>query len=154
MNMKYIIATILCGLMLSLAVPVFAQDAGPDPSQEGIGGIIHCGRDGARGPKNNIVDEEELCNFNDLIISADRLVRWLVFIATFFAAGALSYAGYLYVTAAGNEEQVKKAHEMAKGVLIGFIVVLAGWLIVYTISTAVLKERKGLNVLPFEQQSN
>lgn len=126
-------------LLLVTVLPVFAQSTSPDPTvgQGEAGGLVPCGRtlnkDGAL---------ENPCGFNDLIALGGRLTRWLVFIAAFVAAGTFTYAGYLYATAGGSEEQVKKAHSVFRVTLIGFTVVLAAWLIVYTIGEAVISPEK------------
>ncbi|MFA6410022.1 MAG: pilin [Candidatus Buchananbacteria bacterium] len=44
------------------------------------------------------------------------------------------YAGYLWMTAAGNDEQIKKAKSIIKGSIIGLIIVLAA----YTITSFVI----------------
>lgn len=123
---------LLVVLSLVVGYTAFAQEPGPDPS---VGGLVKCGRE---------VDEdgalENPCDWPDLIATAQNLVNWLVYISAFVAAVMITYAGYLYVTSAGNEEQVKKAHQVFRQVVIGFILVLAAWLIVYTISTAVVKD--------------
>lgn len=43
------------------------------------------------------------------------------------------YGGYLWMTAAGNEQQVEKAKDIIKDAIIGLIVVLAAYAITYTI---------------------
>ena len=46
------------------------------------------------------------------------------------------YAGFLYLSAGANEENVKRAHKLFGSVFIGFILVLASWLIIDTIMKA------------------
>lgn len=131
-----------------IAVPTFAQDTGPDPTagQGEAGGLVPCGRDlhpvgttDAQG-KDISGTPKNPCGFDDLIALGGRLTRWLVFMSAFIAAGTFTYAGYLYATAGGSEERVKKAHSVFKVTLIGFIIVLAAWLIVYTIGTTVVTD--------------
>ena len=45
------------------------------------------------------------------------------------------YAGFLYLTAAGSETQVKKAHSVMFKAVVGLIVALLAWLIVQFILT-------------------
>ena len=126
-------------VLVALTVPLypsFAQDQNPDPSQQGEQkGLVRCGRELASdGSLKNP------CDFEDLVALAQILIEWLIYISVSVAAIMFTYAGYLYVTAAGSEEQVKKAHEIFRNVFIGFILVLAAWLIVYTISIAVVAD--------------
>ena len=73
------------------------------------------------------------CKFSDFLILANRIINLAILISAALAAIAFAYAGFLYTTAAGSMEQIKKAHEVFKNVAIGFIIVLSAWLIVYTI---------------------
>ncbi len=70
------------------------------------------------------------CGWDELIAAIDRLIDFGMLIAAPLAAIAFVWAGVLYLTAAGNEGQIKKAHGIFKSVLIGFILVLSAWLIV------------------------
>jgi hypothetical protein len=78
------------------------------------------------------------CNFNDLVSLVQRIINWLIIIAVPIAAGLFAYAGFLYITSAGDEGKISKAHGIFRNVLIGFIIVLSAWLVVYTITTALL----------------
>lgn len=143
-------------VVFTLSVPIaFSQDPGPDPTVEGgiSIGLVPCGNVGENNEglfKSDSFDESgkdisgtliEPCNFNHLIVLAQRLINWLVFISVFVGAALFAYAGLLYVSSAGSEDKVKKAHDLFRSVLVGFLLVLAAWLIVYTISTAVIKEQ-------------
>jgi len=133
---------------------VFAQGPGPDPTVESgkAVGLVRCGR--VLNPPGTIDASgrdvsgslKDPCGFDDLVATAQNLVNWLVYLSVFVAAAMFTYAGYLYVASGGSEEQVKKAHEIFRSVLIGFLLVLAAWLIVYTISIAVIKD-ENLNIL-------
>ena len=137
-NLKLLKVFLLLLVVLSLVIgpTALAQtDLGPDPSTGGIGGLVRCGRElDAQGNLKNP------CDWKDLVATAQNLVNWLVYISVFVAAAMFTYAGYLYVTSMGSEEQLKKAHEVFRNVLIGFLLVLAAWLVVYTISITVLKD--------------
>jgi len=130
--MKYLTFIFIALIIFTFVVPVHAQPANADPSE---GGLVKCGR---------LLDSEgkleNPCDFVDLIATAQNLVNWLIYISVFVGAAMFTYAGYLYVTAFGNETQVAKAHETFKTVIVGFILVLAAWLIVYTISIAVVED--------------
>ncbi len=47
----------------------------------------------------------------------------------------MSYAGVLWMTAGGNEEQINKAKKIIKGSVIGFLVVILSYTIVFGIAS-------------------
>lgn len=73
------------------------------------------------------------CGFDKLMGVARNIVNFAILIAAPLSAIAFMWAGVLYFSAAGNEGQIKKAHEIFKKVLIGFIIVLSAWLVVSVI---------------------
>ena len=62
------------------------------------------------------------------------------------AAVAFAWAGVLYLTAAGDEGKIGKAHAIFTDVLIGLGIVLSAWLIVKLIVTG-LGVKSGLSPL-------
>jgi hypothetical protein len=70
------------------------------------------------------------CGFCELIDLIQNVINFLIFLATFAATLLFVYAGFLYLTAAGNKGQISRAHSIFVSVLIGFVVLLAGWLII------------------------
>lgn len=74
------------------------------------------------------------CGFNEAIKLINNVINFLLFvIATPLAALAIAYAGFLYLTAGGNAENVSKAKTILKNVVFGYVIALAAWLIVNTI---------------------
>jgi len=90
------------------------------------------------GVDGNFSKEEE-CNFNHLVQTTQNLINFIIAIAVFLAAIAFIWAGVLYMTSAGDEGKVKQAHTIFKNAAIGFIIALAAWLIVFTITNAFLQ---------------
>lgn len=70
------------------------------------------------------------CNACALVTLGQNVLNLLVALSAFVAVLAFTYAGFLMVTAAGNEAQVTKAKGTFSAVAIGFIIVLAAWLII------------------------
>ena len=91
-------------------------------------GIVPCGGEG-----------QPDCDFNQLIILIQSIINFLLFIAAPIAAVMFAYAGWLYLSAAGNQGQVEKAHKIFTTVFMGIVIALAAWLIVNVISTVLLK---------------
>lgn len=131
-----LLSTILVAILFLSGQFVHAQQniediAGTDPSAER--GIVPC--DGTD------------CGFDDLIRMSSNLINWLIYISIPIAAVVFMYAGVLYVTAAGNPSRVSQAHELFKNVAFGLVIVLAAWLIVYTITNALLEDDQQIQLL-------
>ena len=81
------------------------------------------------------------CQFNDLYRLGQNIITFIFYLSVPAATVLFSYAGYLYMTAAGDPGQVEKAHEIFKNVAIGFIIICAAWLIVYTILESLINPK-------------
>ena len=130
--LAFAVATVL---FASMPVFAFAADV-PDE------GLVPCGNDKTNNTVNNP------CTFNDLVTLAQTVINFLIFkIAAPLAAVMFIWAGFLYLTAAGNEGQVKKAHELFWAVFIGIVIALAAWLLVNAVLTFFLGEDSIFNFL-------
>lgn len=65
----------------------------------------------------------------------------LIMIGTIFLV-LIVYGGYLWMTARGNQEQVKKAKDIVIQASIGLVLVLAAWAITFFILIATLEATK------------
>ena len=61
---------------------------------------------------------------------ADNLLRYFVYLSSMAVSVMFAYAGFLYVTAAGNRNNIEEAHKVFSNSLIGIIVILTSFLIV------------------------
>lgn len=59
---------------------------------------------------------------------------FFVVIAGFFAMGALFYGGFRYMTSVGNPEALKDAKDQIFAALLGLLILLSSWLILYNIN--------------------
>ncbi|MFC1720809.1 hypothetical protein ACFL0K_00975 [Patescibacteria group bacterium] len=73
------------------------------------------------------------CDFNMLVQLAQNIIEFIIMASPFVAAVAFAYAGWMYITAAGDTGQIKKAHGIFTSVFIGLVIILAAWLIVKAI---------------------
>lgn len=89
---------------------------------------------------NLIVCDGPNCTFADLITLVQNLINFLIIISTFLATAAFAYAGILLLTSGGNESALKKAKDIFWKVLIGYLWILGAWLLVYTITSVLLKD--------------
>lgn len=78
------------------------------------------------------------CDFNSLMTLINRVMNFIVYLSIPLAAISISYAGYLYISAYGDTGKIQDAHKMFGKIIWGFVFVLAGWLIVYSIMSALL----------------
>jgi len=90
-----------------------------------------------RDSKGQLTNEKGFknpCDFDDVMFLINNIIEFLLFyLATPLAAIALCYAGFLLLFSGGSSEKVTKAKKIIKNVIIGYILALAGWLIVKTI---------------------
>jgi hypothetical protein len=93
------------------------------------GGLVPCS--GVSG-----VNGAEKCTFEDLIILVQNLIDFLITIGTVIAMLVFAYAGFLYLTAGGDSNQVSRAHSVFRKVIFGFVIMLVAWLVVNTILAA------------------
>lgn len=76
---------------------------------------------------------------NDVRAYIVTLIRVVLSVVGFLFFGLLVYAGYLWTTAGGNEEAVKKGRSIATKAIIGFAVILAAYAITTFITTFLQK---------------
>lgn len=93
-------------------------------------GLVPCGyQEVLPGGDAKVAAED--CTFEDFIILAKLVMNFLLFtIAVPVAAISFAWAGWLYLSAAGNESKVAEAHRIFGYVVLGLCVALAAWLIV------------------------
>ena len=102
-----------------LAIPLVTSAALPDE-------IVPC----------NGVD----CDVCDIATLAQRTLNAGIYIAVFLSAILFAWAGWKYVSAGGDSGKVRSAREIFTNVLIGLIIILAGWLVVDTIMKTFVSE--------------
>lgn len=81
---------------------------------------------------------DDPCTYKDLVELAQVVVHDLVILSTFVAVAVFAYAGFKLLFSGGNEGEFTKAKSMFTKVALGYLWILAAWLIVYTISKALL----------------
>lgn len=86
------------------------------------------------------VSNETGCGFNDFLILAQTIMNFIRDLSITVAVIMFTWAGVLYLTAAGAQDQIKKAHKIFTNVLIGFIVIISAWLVINTIANALLNK--------------
>ncbi len=79
------------------------------------------------------------CNVSSLVQLVQKILELIGTIAPFIAAALFAWGGILYMTAQGDSGKISNAHKLFGYAVLGLIITLAAWLIVYAIM-------KGLNV--------
>jgi hypothetical protein len=94
---------------------------------------------GAQTTENTIIPNcSPNCGYNDLLKLVNNIIKWIIMISAPIAAGVFAWAGILYMTT-GVSDKKSEAKEMLQKVFIGFVAILAAWIIVNTITTALLR---------------
>ena len=127
--MSKIVITLLFISGMLFPAQSYAQYIGSEnPRDTGDNGFQLVPCDGVKVP----------CDFNALMTLINRVMNFILYLSIPLAAISISYAGYLYISAVGDTGKIEEAHKIFGSVLKGFAFVLAGWLIVYTIMSALL----------------
>lgn len=127
--MSKIIITFLFLASVFLPMQTHAQYIGSDnPRDTGDNGFQLVPCDGVVVP----------CDFNALMKLLNRVMNFILYMSIPLAAISISYAGALYIFAVGDTGKIQEAHKMFGKIIWGFVFVLAGWLIVYSIMSMLL----------------
>ena len=105
-------------------------------------------------PGHGIVPSQSLCanpgqpggpylQGADLVHLVQHAIQLAILLSALVATIMFVYAGFLYVTAAANAENLEKAKRVFSTVLIGFVLVLTAWLIVDLILTTLTPHKDG-----------
>ena len=78
------------------------------------------------------------CGYYDLIKLVNNIIKWIIITSVPVAAGVFAWAGINMMMHAGNPGKRKESIDMMKKVFFGFVFILAAWIIVGTITKALL----------------
>jgi hypothetical protein len=94
----------------------------------------------AAGLVPEVCEDGSACSACHLIELANNVIKWLIGVLTIIFAVVVVVAGFKLVTSGGNTSARDSAKEMVTNALIGFILVLAAWLIIDTIMKGLLPD--------------
>jgi hypothetical protein len=130
-NSRVVIFTLLLSIIW---MPLVMHAQTPDVQKPGF--LIVCDNT----PQNP-------CDFTALMVLAVRVMQLLIYgVAPVVGIAAFIYAGWLYLTAGADTKQAEKARDIFRDVVIGFAIVLAAWLLVYTIVNEFIDKRFDLPI--------
>jgi len=104
--MKFLSKTMVWVLPVLAFAPLFAFSAG----------LVPCD-----GPD---------CNIGSFVSAISNGIDWVIKIAGSIAALAFAWAGVKYLTAGGDPSKIKQSHQIFWSVIVGFVIIMAAWLIV------------------------
>lgn len=78
------------------------------------------------------------CGFNQLVELAQNVITNLILLSTLLAVVAFIWAGFLLIASQGNSSKKEEAKKVLMNVLKGYLWILVAWLLIYTITSAVL----------------
>lgn len=100
-------------ILTSTLLPAFVFSAGED-----VTSIV----------PQNCWDTE--CTLADLIVLFNNVGYWSIIFVTSVATVLFVYAGFLYIMAQGDTGKVKQATGIFRNVVIGFVIILASYILV------------------------
>ncbi|MDO8529735.1 MAG: hypothetical protein Q7S18_03640 [bacterium] len=92
--------------------------------------LVPCGRN--PGP-NVSVDESRMCTLCHLVVGVKGLIDFGFKIMVIIGIVMITIAGVLYIISTGETSMMENAKGMLKNTLIGFAIILGGWLMVNTL---------------------
>lgn len=73
------------------------------------------------------------CDFLYFVQMINGIINWIISISVIIFTISLIYGGFLYLTSGEKPSQKEDAKKIMLNTLYGFLIILASWLIVYTI---------------------
>lgn len=92
-------------------------------------GLVPCGDD-PTGSSYLLATGCNLCDFGQLV---QNVINYLTVISIPISALLFFYAGYLFLTAGGNQYKITQGRRVMGSAVIGFLIVCAAWLVIQTI---------------------
>ncbi len=81
------------------------------------------------------------CTVGDFFYLVARVTNWLISLGGLYAVVHIVISGFKLVLSQGNEEAVKKAREGITNAILGFVLILAAFLIVNTVVTKLVPSK-------------
>lgn len=137
MKQKVLVFLILIAV-LAPAVVLAANDAAlaqKNLANQTASRFLKCGFD---TDGDGMVAGAEECGFTDVVLVIKNIINYLIVLGLAVSVISFSYAGYLMMTSGGAAENINHAKSIFTKVVIGFIIMIAAWLIVKTIEITFL----------------
>lgn len=108
-------------------------------------GIVVCGRhtaetDPGKTPQQIAELNIKECNFQGFVAFINRLVNYIIILATLFMVFAIGYTGWEYLTAGEQPATLAKLKERLWSIIIGIVILLGSWILFRTVADTLLTE--------------
>ena len=127
-------------LLSALDSPLAVRPAAPDNPWEQQQSVMGC--DGSRSVGAAFGHKDETPDPRELVVNIIKI--FLSFLALIFLV-LIIMAGFKWMTAAGNPEQVKEAKHQLRSAIIGIIIIMFSYAITYFVTVDALEELEELN---------
>lgn len=110
-------------LLLLVAGPAYAQGWAPDP----------------KSPSDRLQDVGTAAGYSpsvgttSIATTVGQIIKTFLSLLGLIFMGYLVYAGFLWMSASGDEEKLRKAKAIIRGSIIGLIIALSGYIITATV---------------------
>jgi len=122
--------------MADVSVAQVAFDNNVAQVTAGDPGLVPSGRDGDFGP-----DGFGSC---ELVDTVNNVIQFLIKMTAILAVFVFIYAGFIMVSSRGDSAQIEGAKKLFSNVLIGFVIMLAAFLIINTVLSILVGGTSGI----------
>lgn len=105
--------------------------------------LVPCGKEDGTVMVNGVAVTKaagDQCDFRMFVELVERVINYIMIISIPVTAIAFAWIGIILMTAQGNVTKIREAKEVAWKVLVGFIIILVAWVLVYTIANTLLED--------------
>lgn len=74
------------------------------------------------------------CGYSDLISLAIIVINNLVVLSTYIVVVSLIFVGFKLMTSQGSSTALKDAKSAGTRIVIGYLIILSAWIVIYTIT--------------------
>jgi hypothetical protein len=148
LNKKFLAGAVSLLLFFVFLIPIGAFAL----SAEDYTPLIQCGNTPTYSGSGTTTVIKGICTFSDAIDTINRIINWIISIAGVIFAVSCIYGGFLYMTSGDKPANKEKAKSILWNTLVGFVIILTAWVIVYTILKTLVSTSQQGSVLKFLKQ--
>ena len=127
-------------LLFVFILPIFVHADNPYTP------LIQCGNGTSTDSSGKLIGA---CTFADFIETLNRIINWIISIATVIFTISAIYGGFLYMTSGEKPGNKDKAKSILWNTILGFVIILVSWLIIYTILNMLVDPSQKGSVMRF-----
>jgi len=116
-------------------------------------GIVPCGRT-CDDPNTGDIDESAICTLCHLLVLMRNITDWIFMVMTYIAFAVLVAMGILYIVSTGKPQLTGMAKNGIWAALVGFAIVLLGWVAVNVVLFVLADGALGTDTASFSVKTN